>query len=227
MKTWKKIRDKFSYFLNSVPEGLAPVVGSLLILLITFALVGVVVSSVDFSKVKNLQPPMARITLESCEGGLYGVGPLANRARFEENMIVLIHEGGDPLPLDSISIKIFGYGNSFQGSISEGTGKRIEGSIQVLYMDLTKNGKNTKYYVVNNKATIEDGLWDVGERLVLCGRDSAVGTVESSVKVSVNGDDNTSDNYGFKAGSEINLKVVDRKGRNVIAERTAIVKIAE
>lgn len=227
MKVWENIRDKFSYFLKSVPEGLSPVVGSLLLLLITFALVGAVASSVNLSGGRNLQPLVAKITLESCEGGLYGVGPTADRARCEENRIVLIHEGGDPLPLDSISIRISGYGNSFQGNISNGSGKKIEGNVQVLYMDLTKNGKNTTCYVVNNKATIEDGSWDVGERLVLCGQDSAVGTAESSVKVSVDGDDNTSDNYGFKAGTEINLKVIDHKGRNVIAERTAIVKLAE
>ncbi|WP_269848709.1 hypothetical protein [Methanosarcina horonobensis] len=67
----------------------------------------------------------------------------------------------------------------------------------------------------------------MGERLVLCGQDSAVGTVKSSVKVSVDGDDNTSDNYGFKAGTEITLKIIDSKGRNVIAEQKAVVKLAD
>ncbi|HII80379.1 MAG TPA: type IV pilin [Methanosarcina sp.] len=226
MKVWENIRDKFSYFLKSVPEGFSPVVGSLILLLITFALVGAVASSVNLSGGRNLQPLVAKITLESCEGGLYGVGPTADRARCEENRITLLHEGGDSLPLDSISIRIFGYGNSFQGIPGHG-GSPLSGDLSVLYLDLNSGGKNTTCYVVNNKDTIEDGLWDVGERLVLCGQDSAVGTAESSVKVSVDGDDNTSDNYGFKAGTEINLKVIDRKGRNVIAERTAIVKLAE
>ncbi|MCO5383047.1 MAG: hypothetical protein NHB15_14000 [Methanosarcina barkeri] len=137
-----------------------------------------------------------------------------------------MHEGGDPLPLDSISIRISGYGNSYQG-IPGHEGGPLSGDLSVFYRDLGSGGKNYTCYVVHNKDTLEDGLWDVGERLVLCGQDSAVGAVESSVKVSVDGDDNTSDNYGFKAGSEITLMVIDSKGRNVIAKRTTIVKLAD
>jgi hypothetical protein len=45
--------------------------------------------------------------------------------------------------------------------------------------------------------------------------------------VSVNEDSDTSDNYGFKAGSEIVVKVIDIKSMNVIAEQRALVKHAE
>ncbi len=225
MKAWGSIRHKFFYFLKSASEGFSPVVGSLLLLLITFVLAGVIISSLNLSGGRtNLQPPVANIDLEFCEGGLYGVGPVSKWATFKENQIVLMHVGGDSLPLDSISIRISGYGNSFQGNISNGSGKRIEGDVEVLYMDLSQKGKNPKYYVVNNNATLEDGSWDVGERLVLCGQDSAAGAIESSVKVSVDGDYNTFDNYGFKEGTEITLKIIDSKGRNVLAERKAIVK---
>lgn len=228
MKAWGSLRQKYPYSLESAPEGLSPVVGSLLLLLITFVLVGAIVSSVDLSGGRtNFQPLVAKITLESCEGGTYGAGKVSQWVTFKENHIVLIHEGGDSLSLDSISIRISGYGNSFQGNISNGTGKRAEGNVEVIYMDLSQNGKNQKYYVVNNNATLEDGSWDVGERLVLCGKDSAVGAVKSSVKVSVDGNDNTSDNYGFKAGTEITLKIIDSRGRNVIAERKAVVKLAD
>lgn len=228
MKALGSLRHKYPYSLKSASEGLSPVVGSLLLLLITFALVGIVASSISLSGSRtNFQPPVAKITLESCEGGIYGTGKISQWVTFKENHIVLIHEGGDSLSLDSISIRISGYGNSFQGNISNGTGKRAEGNVEVIYMDLSQNGKNQKYYVVNNNATLEDGSWDVGERLVLCGQDSAVGARESSVKVSVNGDNKTSDNYGFKAGTEITLKIIDRKGRNVIAERKAVVKLAD
>ncbi|KKI00324.1 hypothetical protein EO95_01270 [Methanosarcina sp. 1.H.T.1A.1] len=227
MKAWGNLRHKFFYFLKSAPEGLSPVIGSLLLLLIVFVLVGAVASSINLSEGRtNFQPPFAKITLESCEGGLYGVGPTAERARLEENQIVLIHEGGDPLPLDSISIRISGNGNSYQGIPGHG-GSSLSGTLSILYLDLSPGGKNSTCYVVHNRDTLEDGSWDVGERLVLCGQDSAVGTVESSVKASVDGDDNTSDNYGFKAGTEITLMVIDRKGRNVLAERAAIVKLAE
>lgn len=227
MKAWESIRNKSSCSLKSSPEGFSPVVGSLLLLLITLILVGAIVSSVNLSGSRtNLQPPVAIITLESCEGGLYGVGPTDDRARCEENRIVLMHEGGDSLVLDSISIRISGYGNSYQG-IPGHEGTSLSGDLSVLYMDLSKEGKNSTCYAVNNNATLEDGSWDVGERLVLCGQDSPVETVKSSVKVSVDGNDNTSDNYGFKAGDEITLKIIDNKGRNVIAERKAIVKLAD
>ena len=227
MKAWGSLRHKFRYFFKSAPEGLSPVVGSLLLLLIVFVLVGTVASSINLSEGRtNFQHPLARITLESCEGGIYGAGPVSKWVTFKENQIVLMHEGGDSLPLDSISIRISGYGNSFQGNISNGSGKRIEGDVNVLYMDLSQKGKNPDY-IIRNSAVIEDGSWDVGEKLILCGRDSAIGTTYSSVKVSVGGVEKTKDNYGFKAGSEITLIVIDSKGRNVIAERKAIVKLAD
>jgi len=93
-------------------------------------------------------------------------------------------------------------------------------------MDLSQKGKNPEY-ITRNGAVLKDGSWDVGEKLVLCGRDSAIGTIYSSVKVSVDGVEETKDNYGFKAGTEITLKIIDRKGRNVIAERKAVVKLAD
>jgi len=227
MRALGSLRHKFRYFFKSATEGLSPVVGSLLSLLIVFVLVGAVASSINlFVDKTNFQQPMARIALESCEGGIYGVGPVSNWARFEENQIILMHEGGDSLPVDSISIRIFGYGNSFKGNISNGSGKRIEGDVEVLYQDLSQKGKN-KEYMTRNGAVLEDGSWDVGEKLILCGRDSASGATYSSVKVSVGGVEETKDNCGFKAGSEITLMVIDREGRNVIAERTAIVKLAE
>lgn len=226
MKEWGSLRHRNLYFLKSSPEGLSPVVGSLLLLLIVFVLVGAIASSINLSGCRtNFQYPMARLTLESCEGGIYGAGS-TETVRFEENQIILMHEGGDPLPLDSVSIRIYGYGKSYQGIPGHG-GSPLSGELSVFYRDLGSGGKNSTCYVVHNRATLEDGLWDVGERLVLCGQDSAVGAVESSVKVGVDGDYNTSDNYGFKAGTEITLKVIDSKGRNVIAERKAFVKLAD
>ena len=113
MKAWGSIRHKYPFSLKSAPEGLSPVVGSLLLLLITFALVGAVASSINLSGGRtNFQPPVAKITLEPCEGGIYGAGKVSQWVTFKENHIVLIHEGGDSLSLDSISIRISGYGNS-------------------------------------------------------------------------------------------------------------------
>jgi hypothetical protein len=226
MKAWGKIQAKHFFSFRLTSEAVTPIIGSLLMLLILVVLASII--AISFSNIaeegKSSQPLMAKISLESCEGGLYGVGPTADRARCEENRIVLIHEGGDSLPLDSISIRISGYGNSYRPVFGQGS---LTGNLSVFYLDLTRGGKNSTCYVVNNKATIEEGSWDVGERLVLCGQDSAVGATKSSVKVSVDGDYNTSDNYGFKVGSEVTLKVIDTKRSNVIAEQRVIVKHAE
>jgi flagellin-like protein len=220
------IWDRSFLLLKSALEAYTPIVSSILLLLITFALVGIVVSSVfNFSGGKaGLQPPMARITLESCEGGLYGIGPMAERVELEENRIVLVHEGGSNLPLNSTSIKISGYGNSYQGIPGHG-GVPVIGDLSISYLDISSEGKNPDYET-RNRVILKDGLWSVGEKLMLCGQDSSVSSIDSSVKVNVNGTGNTSDNYGFKAGSEIDLKIIDSEGKNVIAEQKAVVKLA-
>jgi len=95
VKALGSLRHKYPYSLKSASEGLSPVVGSLLLLLITFALVGAIASSVNLSGGRtNFHPPVARITLESCEGGIYGAGPVSKWVTFKENQIVLMHEGG-------------------------------------------------------------------------------------------------------------------------------------
>lgn len=227
MKAWGKIRAKYFFSLESVSEAVTPIIGSLLMLMILAALAGV--AAISFSNIanegKSTQPLMAKISLESCEGGLspnnYIQQEDKKRARFQKNSIVLVHKGGDSLPLDSISIRISGYGNSYRPVFGQGF---LTGNISLLYLDLSSQGKNYTCYDLNNKATLEDGSWNVGERLVLCGQDSAIGSTKSSVKVSVDGNSDTSDNYGFKVGSEVILKVIDTKSSNVIAEKRAFVK---
>ncbi|WP_255334192.1 type IV pilin [Methanosarcina sp. KYL-1] len=172
----------------------------------------------------NFQLPVININIESCEGGLR-YGSDAERARFDENLIVLVHEGGSPLALKTTSLKIQGYGNSYQGIVGDG-GKVLKGDTSVFYTDLSSEKKNPDEYLARNRATLKDGYWTAGEKLVLCGRDSAIGTEDSSVKVNVNGVGNTTDNYGFKAGSEITLVIIDTEGRNVLAKRTAVVEFA-
>lgn len=226
MKDRGKIRYKYLCLPEPASEAVTPIVGTLLMSLILFVLAGAV--AICFFNIAGeseiSQPLMAKISLESCEGGIRYTQKGEN-ASFENNTIVLIHEGGSPLPFDAISIKISGDGNCFQGVF--GAGKQITGYVEVIYQNLSPTGKNRKYYVVNNEATLDDSSWNVGERLVLCGQDSATGSIKSSVKASVNGDYNTSDNYGFKVGSEITLKVIDVKSGTVIAEQRAIVKHAK
>lgn len=214
------------FSLKFASDAFTPVVGTILLLLITLALAGIIASTAfNFSDEKaGSQPQIARITLESCRGGLFGIGPMAQRAALENNSIVLVHEGGSPLPLNSTSVRIYGYGNSYKGIPGHG-GSPVIGNLSISYLNLGKTGKNPNYEI-RNRALLKDSFWSAGEKLVLCGQDSPVSRIDSSVKVSVNGAGNTSDNYGFKAGSEINLKVIDAEGKTIIAEKTAFVKLA-
>jgi len=222
----KKIWDRPPFLFKSSSDALTPVIGSILFLLINFVLAGIVVSSVFDSSVHKVcfQTKMERITLESCKGGLYNTGPLAERATLEKNRIVLVHEGGSSLPLNSTSVRISGNGNTYRGIPGHG-GVIAVGNLSISYLNIGKTGKNPDYEV-RNRAVLKDGSWSAGEKLILCGQDSSVSRIDSSEKVSVNGAGNTSDNYGFKAGSEIILKVIDSEGKNVIAEQTAVVKHA-
>ncbi len=223
MKACIQVRLK-SFFSSKSGSGAAvQVIGSLILLMILFILVGLAASSFfDSSRGgASFRSPVAKINIEFYEGGLPWA-PEDDRAKFKENFIVLEHNGGDSLPLKSTSIRISGYGNAYQG-IANGSGKPLKGDTLVFYHDLSPEKKNTDYET-RNLAVLKDGFWDVGERLVLCGDDSAEGTPDSSVKVSVGKVEDTSDNYGFKAGSEITLKVIDAEGRNVIADRIAVVE---
>lgn len=223
MKSWGKIRYKHLLSSESDSEAISPVVGSILMLLISVVLVGA--SALTFFNIVGegtiSEPLMAHISLESCEGGLR-YAPKGENSTFENNTIVLIHQGGSPLPGDAICIQIFGTGNAYQGDVGKG-GIFLKGDTEVIYQNLSPTGKNPKYES-KNKEILKDNFWSAGEKLTLHGDDSAIGSIVSSVKVSVNGDGNTSDNYGFKVGSEIIIKVIDVKSRNFVAEQKAIVK---
>jgi len=224
MKAWGKVWYKYLFSSESASEAISPIVGSLLMLLILVILASTV--AVTFYNIAgegaSSQPLMAKISLESCEGGLFNNGPEDERASLKNNTIVLMHEGGSSLPLDGVSIKISGYGNSYQG-IADGNGTKIVGNTEVFYQNLNPTGKNPKYQS-QNKEVLKDNFWSAGEKLILNGKDSPEGPIISSVKVSVDRESDTSDNYGFKVGSEIILKVIDTKSSNVIAEQRAIVK---
>ena len=229
MRTLWKVGYKLFSTLKSDPEtrseskAITPIIGSLLSLLITVTLVSAVAIVINSSGSDSFsQAHLAKITLESCEGGLSNSGPKAEIVTFKENKIILVHEGGASIPLDIVSIKISGYGNSYGAVFGQGF---LKGNVTVFYKDLSPEGKSPKYKVRNN-AVLENGLWETGEKLTLCGQDSSVRAIDSSVKVSVDGKDNTSDNYGFKAGSQITLKVIDSESRNVIAEQKAVVELA-
>lgn len=223
---WKFLKKKS--FLSEKSESYAYVnlVSSLFLLLVLFVLAGAACSSFLNSSESylNFQLPVVNLEIESCEGGLSNSGPKAEWARFDENFIVLVHKGGNPLLLDSTSLKIHGYGNSYRGIVGNGGGSAA-GDTFVYYTDLCAKKKSPEYQS-QNKATLEDGYWSQGEKLILCGKDSAIGTSDSSVKVNVNETGNTSNNYGFKAKSEITLFFIDTESGNVLAKKTTLVELA-
>jgi len=215
---------KVFFTMKPKTEALTPIIGSLLLLAVTILLASIITISVfsnSYSPIDS-KPLMAKIKIESCEGGLSNRNN-SEGASFETNHIDIIHEGGNPLPLNDVSIKISGYGNCFQGIF--GAGRMKPGDVEVSYYTLNSTGKNPKYKS-RNREVLKDNYWSVGEKLILYGNDSAVSSITSSVKANINGDSNSSDNYGFKANSKITLRVVDTKSMTIIAEEQAVVKHA-
>lgn len=226
MRTRKNILHNVFFLLKSKTEALTPIIGSLLLLTVTILLASIIAISVftnSYSQIDS-HPLIAKISIESCKGGLYTNTSKIEQATLNNNTIILLHEGGDSLSLDTVAIKVSGYGNSYQGRVGQG-GKRLEGDTEVFYKNLTSGGKNSSYQK-KNFAVLKNGLWDTGEKLLLCGQDNPAGKYDSSIKVIVNGNSNTSDNYGFKANSEITLRIVDTKSMTIIAEEKAVVKHA-
>jgi archaeal type IV pilus assembly protein PilA len=223
MKTRKNILHSVFSSLKPKTEALTPIIGSLLLLTVTILLASIVAISVftNYSQIDS-HPLIAKISIESCKGGLYTNTSKIEPATLNNNTIILLHEGGDSLSLDTVAIKVSGHGNSYQGLVGQG-GKRLEGDTEVFYKNLASGGKNSSYQK-RNFAVLKNGLWDTGEKLLLCGQDSPAGNYDSSIKVTVNGNSNTSDNYGFKANSEITLRVIDTKSLTIIAEDKVVVK---
>ncbi|MDD3043178.1 MAG: type IV pilin [Methanosarcinaceae archaeon] len=167
----------------------------------------------------GLDPVGACIEIELAEGGLTCIG--TKSVSFDENRIILVHRGGTPLALESTSILITGYGNAYNGSVANGD-QAIKGETFVTYADLTPAGKNKKY-LKNNQQMLEDEVWTAGERLILNGKNSPKKGEYSSVSVKVNETEDTTDNYAFKAGSEITVTLIDRDRRVRLAKEKAIV----
>jgi hypothetical protein len=51
---------------------------------------------------------------------------------------------------------------------------------------------------LNNKVILDDGSWNAREKFDLYGQENPEGSIISSVKVSVSGKSDTSDNYGLR-----------------------------
>ncbi|MEL4306276.1 type IV pilin N-terminal domain-containing protein [Methanococcoides sp. LMO-2] len=190
----------------------APIIGALLLVMLTVVLGGLVAAAVMgdgvFGSISS-STPMAVIEVKDAVGGV------PNAVQYKENYLVLEHKGGDPLDLDSTFVVLSGDGSSYAGKVGYG-GFKVYGQVTAKYFDLTPDGTCATYR--SNNPCIEDGIWSVGEILVLNGDDSINGTDASTVRVSVGGYSDTSNNYGFKGGSEVSVKVFDSITDRVIAE---------
>ena len=165
--------------------------------------------------------PMAIVEIE----GIENYGP-----KYNDININLRHKGGDSLLIDSTMIVISGNGSSFIGvvgvaGVSSWTEKDEDATVK--YTNLAYVGKRQEKYIDTNSAALGDGLWSTGEQLILNGEDSSSGINASTVLVTVNGFSSDYDNYGFRSGSTVTIKILDATTQRMIAESTAIVKSAE
>ncbi|WP_321419990.1 type IV pilin N-terminal domain-containing protein [uncultured Methanomethylovorans sp.] len=198
----------FSSFLKIrfTDQGISPVIGTLLMLVLTMLLVGV--AAVSLAGIPNpLKKGLtADVEIEFIEGGV------PNEIRYRENFITLAHKGGDPLPLEDIQIVIDGKGSSYTGVVAHG-GRIVNGDVQVTYLDLCPAGKGPHYETRNS--CIADGYWSAGEAIVLNG-DDGLGN-NSTVKVQVGSTTNTSNNFGFKKGTKVNIKILETPSSRLIS----------
>jgi len=198
--------------------GTSPILGVVLMLFLTILLAGITVSAVysDDLSTSLSSAPMAGIKAES-------EGSLVYPVNFSKSFLYLEHVGGDPLYVESTSIIITGEGKSYQGVVPTGTWH--EGDITIIYENLMSAGKLAKYSA--NNPDLSDGIWSVGEKLILNGPDSINGGPSSTVLVHINGVTDTANNYGLKENSIVTIKVFDIQTQRLIAECECKVTPAE
>ena len=205
----------------------SPVFGAMLIILLTFVLAVATVAAVyNDGAIERISHSLTKtpVAVIEIEGIVGGVQSEPNTIRFDQNYITLMHKSGDSIGLDSTSIILSGEGSSYVGIIFAG-GHMEYGDTVVRYTDLTPNDKNNIF--LQHNSALDDGMWSTGEQLILWGKDSNIGNVSSSVLVSANGITSNYNNYGFKSGTTVTIKIFDKNTQRIVAEGTAIVKPAE
>jgi len=204
-------------------NAISSIFGTILLVFLTFLLAGVVGGMAYSSEMSEhieksfTKTPMCVIEVEGVVGGV------PNDVRYKDNYIRLVHRGGDPLMLDTTFIVITGQGRSYVGTFPYGS--NTQGQLVIKYFDLTPSGACPTYK--SNNPIIDDNKWSTGEQIVLNGDDSINGTDAATVKVTVAGHTNTSNNYGFEVGSTIHIKVFDTPTQRIIAEDTSVVQLAD
>ena len=181
---------------------------SLILLFLTVAVCGMIAlnSSVFASYDLGQQSPV-KIEVEAVSGG----DRYNDTVRFQDNILILRHAGGRSLPLNSTFVQIIGTGNSYKGIPGSG-GEILFGDLVICYEHLNVDLK-TQQFEKNNRETLKDGLWSSGEVIILTGNDSK-NSSSTSVFVSVNGDTDTSNNYGFSSQTNVEITVYQKISAN-------------
>ena len=181
---------------------------SLFLLFLTVSVCGILVlNNGVFTSYDVGQPSPIKIEIEAVSGG----DRYNDTVRFQDNILVLRHAGGKSVSLDSTSVQITGIGNSYKGIPGSG-GEFLFGDLVVYYDHLNIDKKNPQFEK-NNRETLKDGLWSPGEIIILTGNDSK-NSSSSSVFVSVNGDTDTSENFGFSSHTAAEISVFQKSTKN-------------
>ncbi len=208
--------------LSECRSAASSVIGVVLLVGMTVIMVSVIALSVFAYGAFETQPvPEAKIMVMEAKGGLASSG-----TSFKNNTILLKHKGGDSLDIRNIKIIITGAGQSHRGfgSTYVPSESPYTGNVQVTYLNLIKDGKDP-IYETHNRLTFQDGLWAPGEIFLLSGDDGGDSNdEESSVWVTVNGDGDTSNNYGFKSREKIFIIIIDTVTNQIIFTATVYVK---
>ncbi|MDR2944589.1 MAG: hypothetical protein LBU81_05880 [Methanosarcinales archaeon] len=178
-------------------------ISSLLLILILFSIGSILILGAGdvLGNFRDLSPaaPVKIDVIDFSGGDRYN-----DSMRFQDNILVLKHAGGSPVPLDAVSVQVRGNGNAYFGIPGSG-GKLVYGGLLVRYENIS-GGKKNSYFEKNNKEMLKDGFWSSGEMLILSGNDS-LNTSVSSVFVSVDGEPKTSNNYGFSSNQILEIQI--------------------
>ncbi len=204
------------------------VIGVVLLVGLAVVMVSTIALSVFAFGAFEPQPPapQAKIEVVEAKGGLPSFGQAG--VSFEKNTIQLKHKGGDSLDIKNTKIIITGRGQSHTPCANPCPYVPPHpniGNVQVIYLNLTKYGKINKYNT--NNPTLQDGFWAAGEYLLLSGADSLNSNdAQSSVWVIVDGNGETSNNYGFKVGERIYITIIDTITNQIISTTSTLVRRA-
>ncbi|WP_340819693.1 type IV pilin N-terminal domain-containing protein [Methanolobus sp. WCC4] len=200
-------------------NGVSPVIGVILMLVLTILLAGITVTAVyGADAVSSLKKaPMASIEVEHAEGSA------ASQVAYDKSFIHLVHMGGDPLDARSTRIIITGEGSAYEGVVPTGT--RHNGNILISYDNLLFNGKESAY--ASRNPALSDGMWSAGEILILNGPDAISSGPASTVSVSINEVMDTANNYGLKEDSWLTVKIFDKDTQRIISESECLVHLPD